>query len=68
MTADPEGCYGCHCLSGRRFRHDSYFIDSRTGHRFCLECIAALVSWELDGCPEPDEVSYPDWINEEAVS
>lgn len=62
-------CYGCGDMKrnslGERTRcsHDEVFTDSRTGRAFCHECIAALVTWELDGCPEPEEhPSLVEWI------
>ncbi|MDQ2727955.1 MAG: hypothetical protein M3Y91_08870 [Actinomycetota bacterium] len=61
---DPEGCYGCYRTTGYRRRHPYYFTDSRTGRSFCHECIAVLVTWELDGCPEADELDYPDWLGD----
>lgn len=58
------GCYGCWDADGLRHDHDAMFTDSRTGYRFCHEHVLSLVMWELDGCPTPDEYSYPEWITE----
>lgn len=59
-----DGCYGCHDGLGYRCRHDSYFVDTRTGRPFCAECVGVLASWELDGCPDPDGDSpYWDWVD-----
>jgi len=66
---DPaDGCYGCWERSGYRCNHDVLFTDSRTGRRFCHECVVMLVSWELDGEPEPDEHSFADWVGQEPTA
>lgn len=57
-------CYGCEHLQGRRCHHSTVFTDSRTGRSFCHECIAALVTWELDGEPEKGEYPYMEWNGE----
>lgn len=58
-------CFGCELRGGSsRCHHDVVFTDSRTGNSFCHECVSALVSWEMDGKPEPDEYPYPIWIGE----
>lgn len=74
--ANPSGtCYGCadtfRNAFGERKEHrvasdEPAFMDSRTGRWFCSDCIVCLVTWELDGRPEPDEHSYPEWLGEEA--
>lgn len=58
-----DRCFGCWYYQPRMGGHDPAFMDLRTGRRFCHECMAALVTWELDGEPEPDESAYPDWLN-----
>jgi hypothetical protein len=63
LNTDPDGCYGCFYTEGRQCRHDDYFIDTRTGRRFCGECVTAMVQWELDGSPNPDEHDYFEWSN-----
>jgi len=60
---EGEGCFGCFNDTGYIERHDAYFIDTRTGRRFCAECVVVLATWELDGCPEPDERSYTEWVD-----
>lgn len=60
MSNDPSKCYGCDDRA-------PIFTDNRTGRRFCHSCVEVLASWENDGCPDPDEVSYPDWIGPENV-
>lgn len=57
-------CYGCEDTIGYRVHPKVVFTDSRTGRTFCHECIAALVTWELDGAPEPGEYSFPGWISD----
>lgn len=31
-----------------------WFTDRRTGNMLCHQCVLELVTWELDGCPEPE--------------
>lgn len=65
-------CYGCLDVLGehRNCNHDVLFTDSRTGRRFCHECIACLVSWELDGMPEADDPDchYPEWTGQDEAT
>lgn len=64
-------CYGCAdthrtalgAPGSGRVGTDPVFTDSRTGRSFCAECVLALLTWELDGCPEADEMPYPAWID-----
>jgi hypothetical protein len=56
-----SNCHGC-ADYGMSARHEVLFTDSRTGYAYCHGCIVALVSWELDGEPEPEELPFPEWI------
>jgi len=66
MSGNTNICYGCADINrgalGQRTSgrvNESVFVDSRTGRGFCAECVMALVSWELDGCPDPRRVPLP---------
>lgn len=61
-------CFGCYDTSGYRCRHETTFRDSRTGYEFCHECIEALVSWEMDGCPDDaGDSMYWAWLDADVV-
>lgn len=64
-------CYGHADLQRTALGHRSsgrtsepVFTDSRTGRSFCHDCVAQLVTWELDGRPEPGEHPFLEWIGE----
>lgn len=64
-------CYGCADtkrtalgMPGSGRVNESVFTDSRTGRDFCAGCVHVLTEWELDGCPDPDDYPYPEWIGE----
>lgn len=69
MSADS--CYGCLDVLGehRNDSHEVLFTDSRTGRRFCHECLLCLVTWELDDRPEADDPDchYVEWVGESAA-
>ena len=66
-----NACHGCADLNrdlagnpgSGRVGPDPVFTDSRTGRSFCAECLLALLTWEMDGSPEPDEMPYREWID-----
>lgn len=62
-----DGCYGCWWIGSYRSAHAALFTDSRTGRRFCHECTAALVAWEMaaeidDSLRGDPDLPYEDWL------
>ena len=55
-------CYGCWERSPRQGGRDPELMDLRTGHRYCHECMEALITWELDGCPDDPDLPYAGWL------
>ena len=58
----PDRCYGCWGYSPRQGGRNPELMDLRTGRRYCHECMAALITWELDGRPDESETIYSDWL------
>jgi hypothetical protein len=53
-SCPADRCFMCWERSPRQGGRDPSFMDLRTGLRYCHEDMAALVTWELDDCPDGD--------------
>jgi hypothetical protein len=63
MGCPPDRCYGCWERDPHQGGYEADIMDLRTGRRWCHMHAAAIIEWELDGCPSDPDYSYPEWIS-----
>lgn len=62
--APSDQCYACWDDHPHQGGHECDLIDDRTGRRFCHEHMLMIVTWELDGRPDPEEhPSIAAWLD-----
>jgi hypothetical protein len=62
QSCPSDRCYGCWELHPRQGGYEADIMDLRTGRRWCHECAAVFISWELDGRPDEPGRNYAEWV------